>query len=160
MPESLTDSRRGGRGGWIENRPTSGLVVLPSLAELAAYREVVLFLALRQLQVRYKQTYVGIGWTVLQPLAAATLFTFVFDRLISVPADGVPYIVFAFSGLAAWMYFSGALGAGTGARASAGLNSPSAVGRMSMRRSWKACRVERWPIDTMVVSGSFSNSIL
>lgn len=87
--------------------------MLPSLAELAAYREIVLFLALRQLKVRHKQTYVGIAWTVLQPLAAATIFTFVFDRLISVPADGLPYMVFAFSGLAAWIYFSGAVGGAT-----------------------------------------------
>ena len=105
--------RQSGRAGWIENRPTSGVIVWPSLAELAAYREVVLFLALRQLQIRYKQTYVGVAWTILQPLAAATIFTFVFDRLIAVPVEGVPYLVFAFAGLAAWMYFSGAVGGAT-----------------------------------------------
>jgi lipopolysaccharide transport system permease protein len=66
-------------------------------------------LALRDLKVRYKQTIFGLAWVVLQPLAAAAIFTVVFGRLAEVPSEGLPYAVFVFSGMVLWTYFSSAL---------------------------------------------------
>lgn len=94
---------------WIENRPSSG--GLPSLgaAEAWRYRELAGALALRDLQLRYKQTVFGVGWAVIQPLVAALVFTLVFGRWADLPSDGIAYPVFVLTGLAAWFYFSSSL---------------------------------------------------
>ena len=97
-----------GAAGWVENRPRTGLLRL-DLGELWAYRELAGFMALRDVRVRYKQAALGIGWAVFQPLAGAVVFTFVFQRLADVQSDGLPYPVFAFAGLLAWNYTSGAV---------------------------------------------------
>jgi ABC-type polysaccharide/polyol phosphate export permease len=97
-----------GTAGWVENRPRTGLLRL-DLGELWAYRELAGFMALRDVRVRYKQAALGIGWAVFQPLAGAVVFTFVFQRLADVQSDGLPYPVFAFAGLLAWNYTSGAV---------------------------------------------------
>jgi lipopolysaccharide transport system permease protein len=96
------------RGEWIESRPSRGFRRL-DIGELWQYRELAAFLALRDLKVRYKQAVFGAGWAVLQPLAAAAAFTFVFRRLARMPSDGLPYPLFAYVGLAVWTYFSGAV---------------------------------------------------
>jgi lipopolysaccharide transport system permease protein len=89
---------------WTENRPSKGFRA-PDLGELWAYRELGAFLALRDLKVRYKQAVFGAGWAVLQPLAAAAVFTVVFRRLANMPSDGLPYPLFAFVGVSVWTYF-------------------------------------------------------
>ncbi len=93
---------------WIENRPSRGFRPL-NLRELWAYRELAAFLALRDLKVRYKQALFGAGWAVVQPLAAAAVFTLVFQRLANMPSDGLPYPLFAFVGISVWTYFAGAV---------------------------------------------------
>lgn len=97
------------RAGWSENSPPSGWLPRVDVAELWAYRELALFLALRDLKVRYKQTLFGVAWVVIQPLAAAAIFTVFFGRLAGLPSEGVPYAVFVFAGLTLWMYFSRSL---------------------------------------------------
>lgn len=92
----------------MENRPTRGLRGV-DLGELWHYRELVGFLALRDLQLRYKQTAFGLAWAVLQPIAGVAVFTLVFRRIAGVPSDHVPYVVFAFAGYAAWGYVSGSV---------------------------------------------------
>jgi lipopolysaccharide transport system permease protein len=99
--------RSGGHGEWIESRPSRGFRRL-DLRELWGYRELAAFLAIRDLKVRYKQAVFGAGWAVLQPLAAAAAFTFVFHRLARMPSDGLPYPLFAYVGVSVWTYFSGA----------------------------------------------------
>ena len=96
---------------WIENRAPSGWLPGLDLRELWSFRELALVLALRDLRVRYKQTLFGVAWAVIQPLAAAAIFTIVFGRLAGLPSDGFPYAVFVYSGLVLWAYFSGALDA-------------------------------------------------
>jgi lipopolysaccharide transport system permease protein len=93
---------------WIENRPTAGWRAL-DLAELWAYRELVAFLALRDLKVRYKQAAFGVAWAGLQPLAGLVVFTLVFHKLARVPSDGIPYPTFAFLGFSVWSYLSATL---------------------------------------------------
>lgn len=96
---------RAGMEGWIENRPSRGLRGL-NLRELWSYRELVGFLARRDLKSRYSQALLGAAWALIQPLAGALVFTLIFRRIAQVPSDGIPYPLFAFVGLAAWNYVS------------------------------------------------------
>lgn len=77
--------------------------------DLWAYRELLYFLMLRDLKVRYKQTLMGVAWIVAQPLLTTLLFTVLFGALARVPSEGMPYPVFAFAGLLPWMFFSSAV---------------------------------------------------
>lgn len=95
---------------WKENRPTAGFRSL-QLGELWDYRELVLFLALRDFKAKYKQAVFGVGWAVVQPVAGVVVFTIVFRRFAGVPSDGIPYVVFALLGFVVWSYFSASLGA-------------------------------------------------
>jgi lipopolysaccharide transport system permease protein len=63
-------------------------------------------LALRNISIRYKQTFFGFGWALLQPLAAVGIFTLIFGRLAQLPSEDIPYPVFVYAGLAVWFYFS------------------------------------------------------
>lgn len=99
--------------GWVENRPTGGWRAL-DIHELWDYRELVAFLALRDLKSRYKQAFFGVGWTLAQPLAGTAALVLVFRRLVKVPSEGLPYAVFALVGYAVWSYVSGAIGVATG----------------------------------------------
>src|ERR1041385_8570599 len=80
-----------------------------SVRDLWAYRELLYFLTLRDIKVRYKQTLMVVAWVVAQPLLTTLIFTLIFGVLARVPSDGVPYPVFAFAGLLPWMFFSGAV---------------------------------------------------
>lgn len=93
-------------------RPPQGWLEL-NLAELWAYRELLYFFVWRDIKVRYKQTLIGAGWAVLQPLLAMTVFTLIFGLLAKIPSDGLPYPVFYFCALLPWMYFAGALATAT-----------------------------------------------
>ncbi len=71
------------------------------------YRELVYFLAHRDVSIRYKQSAIGIAWAVLQPVLLALVFSVFLGLLAKVPSDyGVPYPVFAVAGLVVWMFFS------------------------------------------------------
>lgn len=80
--------------------------ILFSLRELWQFRELVIILAMRDIKVRYKQTALGVAWSVLQPLFMMLIFSILFGRLAKIPSDGVPYPVFVFSGLLIWNFFS------------------------------------------------------
>jgi lipopolysaccharide transport system permease protein len=79
------------------------------LRSLWAYRELLYFLAWRDVKVRYKQTALGVAWAVLQPLCTMLIFTIFFGKLAGVPSDGMPYAVFALAGLVPWIFFSNAV---------------------------------------------------
>ena len=89
-------------------RPTHGWVTL-DLRELWRYRELVYFLAWRDIKVRYKQTVLGFAWAILQPLLTMVLLTLVFGRFVHPPSDGVPYAVFTLAALSPWLLLSRAL---------------------------------------------------
>lgn len=75
--------------------------------ELVGYRDLLWLLALRDIQVRYKQTALGAAWAVLQPLAMMVVFTFVFGRFMNIAARvDVPYPIFAYAGLLPWTFFA------------------------------------------------------
>ena len=91
---------------WLENRAVDGWLPRLDLAEVWAAREIAVVLALRNIRIRYKQTFFGVAWALLQPLAAVGIFTLIFGRLAQVPSEGIPYPVFVYAGLAVWFYFS------------------------------------------------------
>lgn len=74
--------------------------------ELWKYRELFYFYTWRDIKVRYKQTFFGFAWAVLQPILMMVLFTFVFSKKLGVPSDEIPYPIFVFSGLLIWNIFS------------------------------------------------------
>ena len=90
-----------------------GRVSREAVEELWRFREVLWAFALRQVKVRYKQAVIGIGWSVLQPVAAALLFAVFLGRYAAVPSEGVPYLLFALAGMIVWTYFSNAAGTGS-----------------------------------------------
>lgn len=76
----------------------------------AAVGNLVLQLVLRDFRSRYKQTFFGALWIAGRPVLELGVFTLVFGTFLRVPTDGVPYPVFAFSGLVLWSFFSGGIG--------------------------------------------------
>lgn len=76
------------------------------LRELWRYRELVFFLAWRDVKVRYKQAVLGIGWSVLRPMITIAIFTILFGALARFPSNGTPYPVLVFAGLLPWQFFA------------------------------------------------------
>jgi lipopolysaccharide transport system permease protein len=89
-------------------RPKYGLFDL-NWKELKEYHELLYFLALREIKIRYKQTIMGASWAVLQPLFTMIVFTLIFGGLAQMPSEGIPYALFSYSGLLLWTYFQNAL---------------------------------------------------
>ncbi|MCS6318729.1 MAG: ABC transporter permease [Nitrospira sp.] len=77
--------------------------------ELWASRELLYFLAWRDLKTRYAQTANGAGWALMQPLLSTLIFTLVFGYLAKMPSDGLPYPTFAFAAILPWSLFSKSL---------------------------------------------------
>ena len=79
------------------------------LHEIWEYRELLFFLTLRQIKVRYKQTIMGASWAVLQPFLTMIVFTIIFGNFAKMPSENIPYPIFSYSGLVLWTYFSNSL---------------------------------------------------
>jgi lipopolysaccharide transport system permease protein len=77
--------------------------------DLWRYRELFYFLSWRDLLVRYKQTVVGVSWSVIRPLLTMLILTFVFGKLGKMPSGGVPYPLLVFCGMLPWQFFSTAM---------------------------------------------------
>jgi lipopolysaccharide transport system permease protein len=92
-------------------RPTAGWARL-RLDELWEFRELVFFFIWRDVKVRYKQTVLGAGWALIQPLFTMLIFSIFFGRLANMPSDGLPYPLFALAGLVPWMFFMNGLSHG------------------------------------------------
>ena len=82
---------------------------LPKWQDMWDYRELLQFLVWRDVKVRYKQSAIGIGWALLQPLSMMIVFTIFFGRLAGMPSEGIPYPVFAYTALLPWQLFSRAI---------------------------------------------------
>ena len=77
--------------------------------DLWRYRELLFFLAWRDILVRYKQTVIGIAWAVLRPFLTMFVFTVVFGKIANLPSNGIPYPVLVFSAMLPWQFFSNSL---------------------------------------------------
>jgi lipopolysaccharide transport system permease protein len=86
-------------------RRRTGLARL-RLGEVWAYRELLGFLAWRDVVLRYKQTAIGVMWAFIRPFVTMVIFTFVFGRLAKLPSDQVPYAILTFTALLPWQFFS------------------------------------------------------
>jgi lipopolysaccharide transport system permease protein len=85
------------------------------LRELWRYRELATTFVWRDLKVRYKQTFIGVAWVLIQPLLATGIFTLIFGRFAEFPSDDVPYPVFVFAGVLMWTtYFQPAFNSASG----------------------------------------------
>ena len=91
--------RRQARPGWVAI----------DFGELWRYRELLLFQAIRDIRVRYKQTVLGAAWAILQPVMTMVVFSIFFGKLAGVPSDGIPYPIFTFCALLPWQLFTHAL---------------------------------------------------
>jgi len=112
-PENRSDpGDASAASGEVVIRARSGWAPI-DLAELWRYRELIGFLALRDIQVRYKQTLLGASWAVLQPIATMVIFSVLFGLLLGrnhLPTvEGVPYAVSTYCALVPWQLFATAL---------------------------------------------------
>ena len=89
--------------------PSRGWLSL-NLKEVWEYRELLSILAWRDVSVRYKQSIVGIGWAIIQPLMTMIIFTIIFGMFAKLPSDGLPYPIFSYCALLPWNYFARSLG--------------------------------------------------
>ena len=82
------------------------------LKDLWLYRELFIMLAWRDILVRYKQTIIGIAWSVLRPLLGMIAFTIVFGKIAKLPSGGIEYPLMVFSGMLVWQFFSNTVTSG------------------------------------------------
>ena len=108
-----SDLRRGERQAKGTEKSSMKIVVdakswnpVPDLREVFAHRDLFLTLAYRDVRVRYAQTMLGLGWALFQPLATLLIMVLVFGRAVKVDTQGVPYSLFAITGISAWSYFA------------------------------------------------------
>jgi lipopolysaccharide transport system permease protein len=73
------------------------------------FRELFWFLVWRDILVRYKQTVIGVAWSVIRPIATMLAFTVVFGLLAKLPSEGVPYPLLVFAAMLPWNFFANAL---------------------------------------------------
>ena len=83
--------------------PSRGIAGL-DLGGIWKYRELLYFLTLRDVKVRYKQTLVGVAWAVIQPVLTTAIFTVIFSNFARFDTGSVPYPLFALSGLIIWLF--------------------------------------------------------
>jgi lipopolysaccharide transport system permease protein len=119
-PEAAVISSAHGGGALVDRpvtvmRPPSFSVWRLVLAgrRLLQYRDLLYTLSLHRVHVRYKQSLLGPLWAVLQPFLLMLIYTVIFTRVASVPSEGVPYPLFAFSALLPWTSFSNAVSTAT-----------------------------------------------
>lgn len=98
-----------------EDTPQQELLIEPNRPALHywrdiwRYRELFFFLAWRDILVRYKQTVIGIAWSVLRPFLTMLVFTIIFGQLAKLPSNGVPYPIMVFAAMLPWQFFANSL---------------------------------------------------
>jgi lipopolysaccharide transport system permease protein len=80
-----------------------------ALLQLWQYRELIYALTQREIKARYRQSLLGIGWAIVQPLAFMVVFNLVFSRIARVDAEGLPYPIFSYTALVPWTFLANAL---------------------------------------------------
>ena len=81
-----------------------GSIASLDLGEIWKYRELLYFLTLRDIKIRYKQTLIGVAWAILQPVLTTAIFTVIFSTFARFDTGNVPYSLFALSGLIIWLF--------------------------------------------------------
>lgn len=78
-----------------------------------SYKFLLLQLTLREIKARYKQSFVGYAWVLLNPLAQLLVYSFVFSIVFKFPTGNIPYIVFLYAGLLPWTLLSSSIASAT-----------------------------------------------
>jgi len=76
------------------------------LMGLWQYKNLIWLFVQRDLQARYKQTFLGVGWAVIQPLFLMLVFSLIFDKFLKVDSSGIPYPIFSYAALLPWLFIS------------------------------------------------------
>lgn len=95
--------------GHVTEINQGGRTLASDLREIWLYRDLLMLLIRRDVSLRYKQSAIGIAWTVVQPLVLMTIFSVVFGYFAKLPSDGYPYPLFILCALLPWLYFARAL---------------------------------------------------
>jgi len=95
-------------GEVIRIKPSKGWQLI-DLKEIWQYKDLLYFLTVRGIKAKYPQSVLGIGWAIIQPLFQTLIFTVIFGNLAKMSSDGVPYILFSFTAMVPWNYFSNIL---------------------------------------------------
>lgn len=129
---ALEISRPAARREWTPRVAISPFVERPLVdwRELWSYREVLFALIRREIKVRYAQTAAGAVWVILQPVLTTAVLALLAGRWLKVPADGLPYALFALSGLIVWTYFNHTLTKSSGCLITTGLISKAYFPRL------------------------------
>jgi len=80
-----------------------------SLFKLTSYRDLLSAWLMREIKVRYKQSFMGGLWAIIQPFSLMVIFSLVFPRFASVSTDGIPYPVFYYTALVPWVFFTNSI---------------------------------------------------
>src|SRR5258708_23858509 len=70
------------------------------------FREMLYFLTLRDIKLRYRQTVMGVAWAVVQPFVTMIVFAIFFGGFAKISSDGIPYPIFSFAALVPWTFFT------------------------------------------------------
>lgn len=97
----------------VKIKPNSSWLSL-DLKDLWTYRELLYFLTLRDIKVRYKQTAIGVAWAILQPVLTTAIFTVIFSQFARFESLQIPYPLFALSGLLVWLFVNTAITTASG----------------------------------------------
>ena len=77
--------------------------------DLWRYRELFYFLSWRDILVRYKQTVIGVAWSIIRPILTMIVFTIIFGKIAKLPSGNIPYPIMVFTALLPWQFFASAL---------------------------------------------------
>jgi len=81
--------------------------------DLWTYRELFIFLAWRDILVRYKQTIIGVAWSILRPVITMIVLTVIFGKLAGLPSENIPYPILVYSALLPWNFFANSFSEGS-----------------------------------------------
>ena len=92
--------------------PKTRLLDLP-LREIWQYRGLIFMLVKRNYEIQYKQTILGPGWMIINPILSSGLFSLIFGYVGNFSSDGIPYFLFCMSATIIWNYFAGCVTSNT-----------------------------------------------
>ncbi|MBN1438997.1 MAG: ABC transporter permease [Anaerolineales bacterium] len=144
-PRNLAVTRIRARTGWEAL----------NLREMWGRRELLWFLALRDIRVRYKQTILGVGWAVLQPFMQMVVFSVIFGEFLKVPTDNdIAYTPFSSAATVPWSLFSAVLGStATSLTANAGILSKVYFPRLLIPLAGAGARLVDFTVAFVILLG-------
>ena len=111
--KTLNDNNYSGHKHKTVITPPRGWLSI-DIREIWAYRELLMLLAWRDASIRYKQSVVGMGWAVIQPVMMMIIFTIIFGKFARLPSEGIPYPIYTYCALLPWNYFARSLSDSSG----------------------------------------------